>query len=400
MTNIKKRKIKGVPTKKNKDSGSKIRHPSRNVYPKIIFLREGDKTKMGRVARLYQDMIQYSISRQSRDMLQKQKEQGEPKGFRVDKITRWLLDHNPYFIDRYSGSKSKTREYIIKANIRDTIKRYLENLEKWRIVKKLQLVDAETQNGTRTWLYGYGRVGLIIARILEYLESCEKSDYNTKQQAKNKIFDLIQGMFKGQRYNSYKEEFLAEFYHKLIEYDNNNNKDNNHSGLCDGVIRQIISAFENESHDKAFDYFDHLQTILLKPVGDLQTKQTILNLYLQTLDEVPKDTYEMVMYHDKDFFEYKMSMSQPRKEWSKIWKENRTNCDTIVICCTCKNNDCPRYNNDGTLICDYYSYITARSLSAEDSYSQMDCPECKTQKSLYVYDTMNNLIDGVMNNSF
>jgi hypothetical protein len=382
--------------------GPKFRHPPEPAHPNVIFsgIAEGDKADMGRgFARLYRDMIRYSISPQYHEVRQKQKEQGEPIGFKIKNIGYWLLDRNPDYIDYYSGSKSKTPDGRILDNIRQTLKSYLDHLQKWCIVKRLQEVDAETQNGTKTWLYGYGRVGLIIAWMLEYRD---RSDHDEKQEAKNKIFNLIQRMFKGQSYSSYKEEFLAEFYHKLIEYDNNNNNnnDNNQSGLCDGVIRQIISAFENESHNKAFDYFDHLQTILLKPVGDLQTKQTILNLYLQTLEEVPKDTCEMVMYHDKDFFENKMSMSQPRKEWSKIWKENRTNYDTIVICCTCKNNDCPRYNNDGTLICDYYSYITARSLSAEDSYSQMDCPECKTQKSLYVYDTMNNLIDGIMNNSF
>jgi hypothetical protein len=375
----------------------RLRHPPEPVYPNIIFLREKpnkrNKTKPD-VVRLYQDMIRYSISRQYRDKLQKQ------KGFGVDDMGRWLLHNNPYFKKRYSGSKAKTGELRKLKVIRDTTKRYLEHLGKWWIVKK---GDADPKNRIKGWLYRYGRVGLIIAWMLEYRSSLDKSYDSGKQVAKNEIFGLLQRRFKDSRlYNSYKEEFLAEFYHKLIEYDNNNNNnnDNNQSGLCDGVIRQIISAFENESHNKAFDYFDHLQTILLKPVGDLQTKQTILNLYLQTLEEVPKDTCEMVMYHDKDFFENKMSMSQPRKEWSKIWKENRTNYDTIVICCTCKNNDCPRYNNDGTLVCDYYSYITARSLSAEDSYSQMDCPECKTQKSLYVYDTMNNLIDGIMNNSF
>jgi hypothetical protein len=235
----------------------KIKHPPEPVHPNIIFLGigEGDKADMGRgFARLYRDMIRYSISSEYHNMVQEQKEQGEPIGFTVTDIGYWLLDHNPDYIDYYSGSKSKTPGYIVLANIRQTLKSYLEHLGKWCIVKRLQEVDAKTRNGTKTWLYGYGRVGMIIARILQYRD---KSDYDGKQEAKNEIFGLIQRMFKGQSYNSYKEEFLAEFYHKLIEYDNNNNKDNNQSDLCDGVIRQIISAFENESHDKAFDYFDH-----------------------------------------------------------------------------------------------------------------------------------------------
>jgi hypothetical protein len=45
----------------------------------------------------------------------------------------------------------------------------------------------------------------------------------------------------------------------------------------------------------------------------MRTKDTILGLYLQTLDEVPEDTRKMAMYHDKNFFESKLLMSIPTK---------------------------------------------------------------------------------------
>jgi hypothetical protein len=191
-----------------------------------------------------------------------------------------------------------------------------------------------------------------------------------------------------------------------MEYDNNNNK-NDQSGLCDSVIRQIIAAFEDDSitHDIVIDYLDHvLQTIPLTPIGDLQTKQIILRrLYLQTLDELPGYTRRMVMHDDKRFFENKMLMSrpQPPKDWSDIREQNTNNYGTIVVCGTCKNKDCPHYNRYGTVICDYYDYISAmRSLSVDNSYSQMDCPECKSQSSIYVYNTMNNLRNAITNNPF
>ena len=131
MTSIKKRKR--VPTKKNKDLGSRVRHPSGVVSPNIIFSREDDKTKKtmrSEVARLYQDMIRYSVSPEYHDKLQKQ------KGFKVDDMGRWLLHHNPYLIGHYSGSKAKTRETDSLDKIRNTIKRYLEHLKKWWIVRK------------------------------------------------------------------------------------------------------------------------------------------------------------------------------------------------------------------------------------------------------------------------
>jgi hypothetical protein len=187
-------------------------------------------------------------------------------------------------------------------------------------------------------------------------------------------------------YYAYKADFLAEFYHKLIDYDNKNS-----SNVCDSVIRQIISAFENDSHDEAIDYFDYLQTILLRPIGDIQTKDTILGLYLQTLYEVPEDTRIMNMYHDKNFFESKLLMSIPTKDWSNAWVENMTKYDTIVVCGTCVNNGCPhRKPSHATIVFDYRSYISAMARSADNNYCALDCPACKSQNSLHVYDTMKN----------
>jgi hypothetical protein len=373
----------------------RLRHPPEPVYPNIIFLREKrnkrNKTKVD-VVRFYQDMIRYSISPKYHDKLQEQ------KGFKVDDMGRWLLHHNPYLMEYYSGSKSKTGETRILDSIRNTIKRYLEHLEKWWIVSK---EDVDAKNGIKTGLYRYGRVGLIIARILEYRHSLDKSDDGGRQEVKNEIFGLIQRRFKDPRaYNSYKEEFLAEFYRKLIEYDYDQ------PGLCDSVIIQIISIFEDESitYDKAIHYLDHvLQTIPLTPSGVLHTKQPILrNLYLQILDQLPEDTRRKVMDHDKNLFESKMltSSTAPPKDWFDNREQNKNNYDTIVLCGTCKNKDCSHYNHYGTAMCDYYTLISTVSLSADDSYSQMDCPDCKSQRSIHIYNTYDDLVDGIRNNSF
>jgi hypothetical protein len=186
-----------------------------------------------------------------------------------------------------------------------------------------------------------------------------------------------------------------------MEYDNN--KNNDQPAVCDSVIREIIAALENESYPKAIDYLNHvLQTIPLTPPGDLRTKQPILrSLYLQTLYEVDEDTRRKVMDHDKNLFENKMltSPTQPPKDWFDNQKQYKNN-DTIVLCGTCKNKDCQHYNHYGTAICDYYSLISVASLAADNSYSQMDCPDCKSPTSIHVYNTMDGLIDSVRNNPF
>jgi hypothetical protein len=196
-------------------------------------------------------------------------------------------------------------------------------------------------------------------------------------------------------YSSYKEVFLAEFYGKVMEYDNN--KNNDRPDLCDRVIREIISALENESYSKGIDYLNHvLQTIPLTPPGDLRTKQPILrSLYLQTLYEVDEDTRRKVKDHDKSLFEGKMRTSNlpPPKDWFDNQEQNKNNYDTIVLCGTCKNKYCSKYNHYATAICDYYSLISAASFSMDNSYSQIECPECQTKRSIHIYNTYDDLVN-------
>ena len=73
--------------------------------------------------------------------------------------------------------------------------------------------------------------------------------------------------------------------------------------------------------------------------------------------------------------------------------KNITNYDTIIVCGRCLNKDCSGYKQNSTVICDYYSYISAMSLSADNSYSEIDCPDCKSQNSLHVYNRMNLAFD-------
>jgi hypothetical protein len=131
------RKKKGHDKKKDvRIKGPKFRHPPGPTYPNVIFsnIDADHKADIGRgFARLYRDMIRYSISSGYLNVRQKQKEQGKPTGFTVTNVGYWLLDHNPDYIDYYSGSKSKTpgyktQGYIVLSYIRQTLKSYLEHL--------------------------------------------------------------------------------------------------------------------------------------------------------------------------------------------------------------------------------------------------------------------------------
>ena len=96
---------------KDDNLGPKNRHPPGSAYPNMIFLCEKhDKTKMNGVARLYQDIIQYSLSGEYNKL--QQEEQRE--GFKITDIGNWLLSH-----------------------VSNRIKRYLDNLEKWGLILKI-----------------------------------------------------------------------------------------------------------------------------------------------------------------------------------------------------------------------------------------------------------------------
>jgi hypothetical protein len=85
--------MKSTQNKEDEDDalGPKIRHPSGCVFPNVIFLREKhDKTKLSGAARLYQDIIQFSLSREYNKLQQEE----HREGFKVTDIGNWLLDNN------------------------------------------------------------------------------------------------------------------------------------------------------------------------------------------------------------------------------------------------------------------------------------------------------------------
>jgi hypothetical protein len=119
---------------KDDNLGPKNRHPPGSAYPNMIFLCEKhDKTKMNGVARLYQDIIQYSLSGEYNKL--QQEEQRE--GFKITDIGNWLLDYNHDYVNYYTDSKAKTRGEKKLSHVSNRIKRYLDNLEKWGLILKI-----------------------------------------------------------------------------------------------------------------------------------------------------------------------------------------------------------------------------------------------------------------------
>ena len=192
--------------KRDKIIGPRIRHPSGQVYLDIMFKKEEHiNTKLSSAAQLYQNILEYSISKDYYKL------QG---GFKIRDIGYWLLKHNPDFRNFYANFRKRNTTESNKLNaISKRIKRYLHNLEEWGLVERLGKVEAETRNGQHTIIYGYTNFGHIIVSVLEYFHKEQKRERMTRQ-----IFNLIQ-LLLTENFSSYMTDFLARFYAKCMEKD-------------------------------------------------------------------------------------------------------------------------------------------------------------------------------------
>jgi hypothetical protein len=113
----------------------------------------------------------------------------------------------------------------------------------------------------------------------------------------------------------------------------------------------------------------------------------ILKLYLQAINELPKDVKKILMYSEKFVSESRLLESSPPKEWYKLWLENINDHNRIVLCGKCQNKECSIYV---IFIDEIYNYIRKTSLS-DKIYYEADCTRCSTKNSLHIYTSMDAL---------
>lgn len=82
-----------------------------------------------------------------------------------------------------------------------------------------------------------------------------------------------------------------------------------------------------------------------------------------------------------------MLASQPPKIWQEALLKYINDYDKVVLCGKCQNNRC---SENAIVISGYYDYRWAILESPDYRYFRMDCPKCKTEKSIHVYNSMND----------
>jgi hypothetical protein len=339
----------------------KIRHPSPSgdTYPNIIFLSEkDDTTKLSSAAKLYQDIIRYSISKEYINKL--------GKTFKITDIIHWVLQNNQDYINFYTDSDSKTPKKVRDDGVSKRIHRYIDNLAKWGLISKLEQLDTDAHNGQKTWIYGYTDYGYIIAWMLKF-----NSNDAAKQIAKEKIFDLLQHQFKA--FNSYIMDFLAKLYEKFKKH-----------GLFDILIELVVLSLKSSLEDEksrryqhVAEYFSFAQSIILHKYPQS------FKLYFETLNDFPDHLRKLIIQQEKATFEYEMLVHQPPKNWQRVWSENVNNYDKIVLV-----GKCQKCSISGPVICTYYDYRKVMAISPNIDYSLMNCSKCNAKNTLHIYDSM------------
>lgn len=190
-----------------------------------------DNTKFSGVAMLYQDIIKYSLSSLAETKAELEGKDIQPKGtFKIWQIGNWLLKHNKDYCNYYaSGSISKIPQSNKTRGIVKRITRYLHNLQKWRIVEQLGLVDSDSKNGLMTPLYRFTTQGYIVAWIIKYDDAYQMSKQqlnpkdleeaiNRMKKAKHEIYELIKRLF-SEGFCSSMTDFISRFYAKCMQQD-------------------------------------------------------------------------------------------------------------------------------------------------------------------------------------
>lgn len=382
--------------------GPKIRHPSGVAVPSIIFKKEKhDSHELSNAAKLYQTILEFPISRLNSET------------FKITNMCYWVLDQNEDYKNYYAGFNSKIRKSIRLESVSKRIKRYLDNLIQWGLIERVEEVDPNTRNGLKTFLYCFTYVGYIIAFAIQYysiynaLPKLDKSDklqsLRVMKKIKDEIFEYVKRLFL--EFNSCMTYFLLGFYAKCREFDISNQcpfVTPNEVQIGIGLFDQIILALVRGLNNGNFRFPSGIECLSVAHTYILTNKETAfaaLKLYFMALDEFPENEKKLIMTYEKTQIEYEFIISQPSEDWGKVWYENRSNHENLVLYSVCRNKDCKTRRRP--VLMPYRLYrrklVTAsRIINYNDGFPPMrsivlDCPTCKPKNSTDILDSFVNV---------
>ena len=112
-------------------------------------------------------------------------------------------------------------------------------------------------------------------------------------------------------------------------------------GPFDMIILAFIVALNSGNYrfPKTIEYLSAAHTAFLV---NKESAGAAAKIYLEALDELPPETRNTVMAIEKTAIESNFVIAQPSKDWEKVWKENRSKDDILVLYAICQNKQCER----------------------------------------------------------
>lgn len=277
----------------------------------------------------------------------------------------------------------------------------------------MEEVESDKKNGLKTFLYCFTNVGYIIAFAIQYysiynaLPNLGKSDelqnLSVMKKIKDEIFEYVKRLFF--EFNSYMTYFLLGFYAKCRQFDISNqcpfvtpNVNQIGIGLFDQIILALVRGLNNTNFrfPNGIEYLSAAHTHVLT---NKETALAALELYLMALDEFPDYEKKLIMAHEKTQIENELIISQPSKDWEKVWYENRGDQETLVLYAVCTNKVCK--TRCRPLLIPYRLYrhklVTAsKIINYDDGFPPIrciieDCHTCRIKNSVYVLDSFVNV---------
>lgn len=300
-------------------------------------------------------MLKYSI-------VQKNENAHTNQPFRHWELAKWLMEHNPEFINAYKDISTKTTKY--SNRIENTQRRTKDKVNRLIDLFLMKIVDytKESKGTSLLPLFEYTKLGLFFAFLIE------SYDPNKRASAESEIYDLfVNSMFRIKEYSS----SINIFYHSFF----NKSKENGFFGDIVWIFRQILDS------GKRIMTAEMLFSLSLFPrFKDEDKERLFLKIWALTIRCMDQKTRELFYLHLKLEIERRMErLVLDAKQYEELQYKYRDRVDIVALECFCKN-------------CNLYFYLPINlpeyryriSLVATQDFVPTTCVKCEIPGSLQV----------------
>jgi hypothetical protein len=220
----------------------------------------------------------------------------ENESFKTWDTAEFILINNREVINHYQGSKKNKKERIEAVNKR--IKRNIAVLVELRLMKQTGMQKEDKGTGMVP-VYKLTMVGHIISRIIPALEN------GTKEQ---QLYSLFQEkIFRVQNNSPSIIVFASKFIKKIYEK---------------GLFTNYVSIFRQVTKSKPIEDISTfallIQSTLNHELHNLVEGPQFIEVWEETINELPPEERKLYLYEQKLSFEIKMGSKAMSKEYEKL----------------------------------------------------------------------------------